>query len=163
MKNEITIMAVTALCILVSVFVFNALIDLRSRGKLNDETSPLGLGWLKAVIFVCSGWHAALISGALRAMTPFIPIEQELFQWLTMLALLLAITFLLMLVNLWLSMMMFAVISKGRKILFEALSSNQGSLIQFSAILLTLSFGTQSALPLIFDKIIPYPNTSLFH
>ena len=163
MRIELIVLSATLLGTLITIFLLNAAVNSRVRGKLSDNMAPLSLEIFKSVLFIIAGLHIATADAAIRSLSSFVSPIENTSHWLGLTSIFIGLSMLTLLLNLWFSVMMYTVVSAGRGISFELASGNYGAVIQVSSILIAMTIATKPGLAAVLNYVIPYPKSPLFH
>ncbi|MDP3930617.1 MAG: hypothetical protein Q8R57_16480, partial [Bacteroidota bacterium] len=63
----------------------------------------------------------------------------------------------------WLSSLMYSLISKGKSIFIETANNNLNAVILFIGLILALTIASKAGLTPLFDQFIPYPTMPIYH
>jgi hypothetical protein len=75
----------------------------------------------------------------------------------------LGIAILATIIILWLSTLMYSLISNGKSIFIEAANNNLNAVIIFIGLILALTIAPKTGLTPLFDHFIPYPTMPIYH
>lgn len=167
MTEQIVILLGAILGCLLTIFVFNAILNNRLKGKSSTDEPLLSAAIAKVVIFLTAAILLAeavnsfqILENVLGSSTPPSDILQTEIMYFS---LMLGVTLLVHVINIWLSSIMFGVLSGGKSIFHEIANESMTSTLLFSGILLALTLVSKSGISLLLDKFIPYPTMPTFH
>ncbi|MBL0310572.1 MAG: hypothetical protein IPP77_13130 [Bacteroidetes bacterium] len=167
MTTNIILLVVVLVSGLLTVFIFNSIINSRIKGKVSENENPISIDILKAILFLCGGLLLSEIINTFQTMTKVLPSSftgnDLLLKEIMFFSIFLGIALLVLFVNLWLSAIMFGIVSKEKNIFIEVANNNLGATILFVGILLALTFAAKAGLSPMLDQFIPYPTMPTYH
>ncbi len=167
MTTNIIILTATLLSSLLAIFALNYFINSRVKGKLSEIETPITIDIMKVVLFICSSMLLAEMTTTFQTLVKVLPssfagndlLIQELFYFTKFVGIVL-ISFI---VIVWLSILMFSMVQKGKSIFIETVNNNTSAVILFSGIVIALSIVTKTGLTPLLDQFIPYPTLPMYH
>jgi hypothetical protein len=167
MTTSIIILISVLVSGLLTIYILNAIVNSRIRNKISKKETPLAVDILKTGLFLSSGLLLSEIVTSFRILTTVLPNNNEgndlLLLEFTYFSIFLGITILTAIVLMWLSTLMYSIISKGNSIFIEVANNNLNSAIIFIGLVLALTIATKTGLNPLFDEFIPYPKMPIYH
>jgi divalent metal cation (Fe/Co/Zn/Cd) transporter len=99
----------------------------------------------------------------MNVLPTFIAGNELLLRAIMYYSLFLGILLLVFIIVLWVSILMFGVISKGKNIFIETANNNLSDVLLFSAIMIALIYAVNSGLIPLLDLFIPYPELPTYY
>ena len=167
MTTNIIILATIMISGLLTVFLINSIVNSRIKNKLSENESPLTVDIVKAILFLCGGLLLSEIVNSFQTLIKVLPSSftgnDLLLKEVMFYSIFLGIALLTLLIILWLSAMMFGIVSKGKNIFIETANNNLNAVILFCGILLALTFAAKAGVTPLLDQFIPYPTMPIYH
>lgn len=156
---EIVLFALTAIGV-------HLIVELRLRKVSGETVSELGPALFKGVLILgCTlvlievGQSVLPLSNALKRTAEPDVYTSEL---LTSLGIFYAVGLLLMVINYWLAVLLFTVVSRGQKVFSEVKVGNWAAPVVFGALYIGLSLLSRAEITPVLDYLIPYPEIPMF-
>jgi hypothetical protein len=151
---------------LLTIFILNAIVNSRIKNKISENETPLAVDILKAILFL-SGLFLSEITTSFQTLTKVLPNSftgnDLLLKEFSYFSIFLGITLLTTIIIVWLSTLMYSLISKGKSIFIEATNNNLNAVIIFIGLILALTIASKTGLTPLFDQFIPYPTMPIYH
>lgn len=164
---QVSITLLLICSILLTISFINFIINKKVKGRFATGEEPLSLYILKSTLFLSAGLIVAEIGSALVEVSQIYSIgENSGNVWVgifTYYAAFFSIAGLAIFVSIWLSTMLFAVITKGKNIFGDALLVGSNYSILFTGVLLGVVLSIRPGLSELFVKMIQYPTLPVFH
>jgi hypothetical protein len=164
---QITIILLLICSNVLTISLINFIVNKKTKGRFALGEEPTSLYILKATLFICAGLMVTEIGTALKEVSQIYSIGEGLRNnWIglfTYYAAFFSIAGLAIFVAIWLSMMLFAVLTKGKNIFGDALQGNLNYSILFAGTLFSIVFSMKPGLLEILIKLIQYPVLPGFH
>jgi len=167
MTTNIVILISVLVSGLLTIFILNAIVNSRIRNKISENETPLAVDILKAILFLSGGLLLSEITTSFQTLTKILPNSftgnDLLLKEFSYFSIFLGITILTTILIIWLSALMYSLISKGKSIFMEATSNNLNAVIIFIGLILALTIASKLGLTSLFDQFIPYPTMPIYH
>ena len=163
------IVIITSLIVsgLLTIFILNAIINSRIKNKISENESKISIDILKGLVFLCGGLILSEISTSFYTLTKVLPNNftgsDLILKEVSYFSVFVGISILTVIIILWLSTLMYSLISKGKSIFFETTNNNIHAIILFAGLLLSLTIVTKTGLTPLFDQFIPYQTMPIYH
>ena len=149
------------------IYIIDTFVNTRIKKKLSENEAPITIYILKAALFISSGLLLSEILNPfqtlMKVLPSFIAGHDLLLKGIMYYSLFLGILLLVYIIILWVSILMFGVITKGKNIFIETANNNLSDVLLFSAILMALIFAVKSGLIPLLDLFIPYPELPIYY
>lgn len=165
----IQIVSITTLLLssILCISLLNYFMNRQMKGRFAENEIPLGVNLLKSIFFICGGLLITEIGSTSKDVVQIISLSTgkstSLLSFTTYFALFLSITLLVLSISLWLSTMVFAVITKGRSIYDNAVQDDIKGVILFAGISISITLVVKSGMTELLAEIIQYPTSPMFH
>ena len=73
------------------------------------------------------------------------------------------ISLLILSIIVWLSILTYGIVAKGKNVFIEIANNNIGAVILFSGIILAITLVAKSCITPLLDQFIPYPTLPIYH
>jgi hypothetical protein len=167
MTTNIIILISVLISGLLIVFILNALVNSRIRNKISENETSLAVDVLKGILFISGGILLSEITTSFQTLSKVLPNSfkgnELLLKEFSYFSIFLGITILTCILIVWLSTLMYSLISKGKSIFIEASNNNLNAVIIFIGLILALTFASKTGLVPLFDQFIPYPTMPIYH
>ena len=167
MTTNIVILISFLVCGLLTIFILNAIVNSRIKNKISENETPLAVDILKAILFLSGGLLLSEITTSFQTLTKVLPNSftgnDLLIKEFSYFSIFLGITILTTILIVWLSTLMYSLISKGKSIFIEAANNNLNAVIIFIGLILALTIASKTGLTPFFDQFIPYPTMPIYH
>lgn len=167
MTTNIVILISVLVSGLLTIFILNAIVNSRIKNKISENETPLAVDILKAILFLSGGLLLSEITNSFQTLTKVLPNSftgnDLLLKEFSYFSVFLGITILTTILIVWLSTLMYSLISKGKSIFMEATNNNLNAVIIFIGLILALTIASKTGLTLLFDYFIPYPTMPIYH
>jgi len=167
MTTNIIILISVLISGLLAIFILNALVNSRIKNKISENESPFTIDILKAVLFLAGGLLLSEIITSFQTLTKVLPTSftgnDLLLKEFSYFSIFFGITLLTTITIIWLSTLMYSLISKGKNIFIETANNNLSAVILFCGLILALTIASKSGLTALFDQFIPYPTMPIYH
>ena len=148
------------------VFLLNAALNFSTRKLIKPNDSPLGLHVLKAAAFISAGLLVDELLHALRALQHTLPavsnIEAYLVEGLSYYGLFLGTVIVVVLVLVYLSALMFSLVSGGKNVFVESANESYSSMLLYASVLLAFTFAVKASLGAFMETFIPYQEPVIY-
>ena len=152
---------------LLTIFILNAIVNSRIKNKISENKTPLSVDILKSILFLSGGLLLSEITTSFQTLTKVLPNSftgnELLLKEFSYFSIFLGITILTIILIVWLSTLMYSLISNGKSIFIEAANNNVNAVIVFSGLLLALTIASKTGLIPLFDQFIPYPTMPIYY
>ena len=152
---------------LLNIFILNGIVNSRIKNKISENETPLAVDILKAILFLSGGLLLSEITTSFQTLTKVLPNSftgnDLLLKEFSYFSIFLGITLLTTILIVWLSTLMYSLISKGKSIFIEAANNNLNAVIIFIGLILALTIASKTGLAPLFDQFIPYPTMRIYH
>lgn len=153
--------------VLLTIFILNGIVNSRIKNKISENEIPLAVDILKASLFILGGYLLNESYAAFQTLTKVLangyPANALLIKEISYFSIFLGLTILYIILIIWLSTLMYSLISKGNSIFIEATNNNLNAVIIFIGLILSLSIASKPGLNTLFDQLIPYPTMPIYH
>ena len=167
MTTNIVILISVLVSGLLTIFILNAIVNSRIKNKISENETPLTVDILKAILFLSGGLLLSEITTSFQTLTKVLPNSftgnDLLLKEFSYFSIFLGITILTSILIVWLSTLMYSLISKGKSIFIEATNNNLNAVIMFIGLILALTIASKTGLAPLFDQFIPYPTMPIYH
>lgn len=167
MTTNIIILISVVVSGLLTIFILNAIVNSRIKNKLSENETPITVDVLKAILFLSGGLLLSEIITSFQTLTKVLETSftgnDLLLKEFSYFSIFLVITFVCIIIIIWLSTLMFSLVSKGKNIFLETANNNLNAILLFLGIILCLTLATKSGLTPLFDQFIPYPTMPVYH
>ena len=167
MTTNILILISVLVSGLLTIFILNAIVNSRIKNKISENETPIAVDILKAILFLSGGLLLSEITNSFQTLTKVLPNSftgnDLLLKEFSYFSIFLGITILITILIVWLSTLMYSLISKGKSIFIEAANNNLNSVIIFIGLILALTIASKTELTPLFDQFIPYPTMPIYH
>ena len=152
---------------MLTLFILNAIVNSRLKNKISEGGTPISVDILKAILFLSGGLLLSEITDSFQTLTKVLPYSFNgndlIIKEFSYFSIFLAITIFTTFLILWLSILMYSLISKGKSIFIEAANNNLNSVVIFIGIILALTIASKTGLTPLLDQFIPYPTMPVYH
>ena len=152
---------------LLTIFILNSIVNSRIKKKFLENEAPISVDILKAILFLSGGLALSEITTSFQTLTKVLPYSftgnDLLLKEFSYFSIFLGITVLLIFLIVWLSTLMYSLISKGKSIFIEATNNNLNAVIIFIGLILALTIASKTGLASLFDQFIPYSTMPIYH
>ena len=149
------------------IYIINLFVNSRLKKKLSENETPITINILKAVLFISGGLLISEILNPFQTLINVLPASisgnELLLNEIMYYSLYLGILLLVFIIILWISILMFGIISKGKNIFIETANNNLNDVLLFIAIMIALVFAAKSGITPLLDLFIPYPELPIYH
>jgi len=167
MTTNIVILISVVVSGLLTIFILNSIVNSRIKNKISEKETPLAVDILKAILFLSSGLLLSEITTSFQTLTKVLPNSfkgnELLLKEFSYFSIFVGLTLLTTILIIWLSTLMYSLISKGKSIFIEAANNNLNAIIIFIGLLLALILASKTGLTPLFDQFIPYPSLPIYH
>jgi hypothetical protein len=167
MTTNIVILISVVVSGLLTIFILNSIVNSRIKNKISEKETPLAVDILKAILFLSSGLLLSEITTSFQTLTKVLPNSfkgnELLLKEFSYFSIFVGLTLLTTILIIWLSTLMYSLISKGKNIFIEAANNNLNAIIIFIGLLLALILASKTGLTPLFDQFIPYPSLPIYH
>lgn len=167
MTTNIVILISILVSGLLTIFILNAIVNSRIKNKISENETPLALDILKAILFLSCGLLLSEITTSFQTLTKVLPNSftgnDLLLKEFSYFSIFLGITILTTVLIVWLSTLMYSLMSKGKSIFIEVANNNLNAVIIFIGLILALTIASKTGLMPLFDQFIPYPTMPIYH
>ena len=167
MTTNIVILISVVVSGLLTIFIQNSIVNSRIKNKISEKETPLAVDILKAILFLSSGLLLSEITTSFQTLTKVLPNSSKgnelLLKEFSYFSIFVGLTLLTTILIVWLSTLMYSLISKGKSIFIEAANNNLNAIIIFIGLLLALILASKTGLTPLFDQFIPYPSLPIYH
>jgi hypothetical protein len=167
MTTNIVILISVVVSGLLTIFILNTIVNSRIKNKISEKETPLAVDILKAILFLSSGLLLSEITTSFQTLTKVLPNSfkgnELLLKEFSYFSIFVGLTLLTTILIIWLSTLMYSLISKGKSIFIEAVNNNFNAIIIFIGLILALTFASKTGLTPLFDQFIPYPSLPIYH
>jgi hypothetical protein len=167
MTTNIVILISVVVSGLLTIFILNSIVNSRIKNKISEKETPLAVDILKAILFLSSGLLLSEITTSFQTLTKVLPNSfkgnELLLKEFSYFSIFVGLTLLTTILIIWLSTLMYSLISKGKSIFIEAVNNNFNAIIIFIGLILALTFASKTGLTPLFDQFIPYPSLPIYH
>jgi hypothetical protein len=167
MTTNIVILISVLVSGMLTIFFLNAIVNSRIKNKISENETPLAVDILKAILFLSGGLLLSEITTSFQTLTKVLPNNYTGNELLTKefsyFSIFLGITILTTILIVWLSTLMYSLISKGKSIFIEASNNNLNAVIIFIGLILSLTIASKTGLTPFFDQFIPFPTMPIYH
>jgi hypothetical protein len=152
---------------LLTIFILNAITNSLIKNKISENETPICVDILKAILFLSGGLLLSEITIPFQTMIKVLSSSftgnDLLLKEFSYFSIFLGITVVTSIIIVWLSTLMYSLISKGKSIFIEAANNNLNAVIIFLGLILALTIASKAGLPPIFEQFIPYPTMPIYH
>ena len=167
MTTNIVILISVLVSGLLTIFILNSIVNSRIKKKFLENEAPISVDILKAILFLSGGLALSEITTSFQTLTKVLPYSftgnDLLLKEFSYFSIFLGITVLLIFLIVWLSTLMYSLISKGKSIFIEATNNNLNAVIIFIGLILALTIASKTGLASLFDQFIPYSTMPIYH
>ena len=167
MTTDIVILISVLVSGLLTIFILNSIVNSRIKNKISENETPIAVDILKAILFLSGGLLLSEITTSFQTLTKVLPASftgnDLLLKEFSYFSIFLGITILTTFLIVWLSTLMYSLISKGKSIFIEVANNNLNAVIIFIGLILALTIATKTGLTPLFDQLIPYPTMPIYH
>lgn len=167
MTTSIVILISVLVSGLLTIYILNAIVNSRIKNKVSENETPLAVDILKAILFLSGGLLLSEITTSFQTLTKVLPNSftgtNLLLKEFSYFSIFLGIAILATIIILWLSTLMYSLISNGKSIFIEAANNNLNAVIIFIGLILALTIAPKTGLTPLFDHFIPYPTMPIYH
>ncbi|HNK90771.1 MAG TPA: hypothetical protein PKN63_09440 [Chitinophagales bacterium] len=167
MTTDIVILISVLVSGLLTIFILNSIVNSRIKNKISENKTPIAVDILKAILFLSGGLLLSEITTSFQTLTKVLPASftgnDLLLKEFSYFSIFLGITVLTTFLIVWLSTLMYSLISKGKSIFIEVANNNLNAVIIFIGLILALTIATKTGLTPLFDQFIPYPTMPIYH
>lgn len=167
MTTNIVILISVLISGLLTIFILNSIVNSRIKNKISENVTPLSVDILKAILFLSGGLLLSEITTSFQTLTKVLPGSftgnELLIKEFSYFSIFLGITILTTILIIWLSTLMYSLISKGKSIFIETANNNLNALIIFIGLILALTITAKTGLTPLFDQFIPYSTMPIYH
>lgn len=165
-QNTIILLAVLISSCL-TIYLTNAIINSRLKKKLKSDDEPIAIYILKAAIFLCAGLLINEFVNSFQSLIKILPsslVGNNLLQKEIMFySIFWGISLLILSIIVWLSILTYGIVAKGKNVFIEIANNNIGAVILFSGIILAITLVAKSCITPLLDQFIPYPTLPIYH
>lgn len=152
---------------LLNIFILNAIVNSRIKNKISANETPLAVDILKAILFLSGGLLLSELTNSFQTLTKVLPNaftgNDLLLKEFSYFSIFLGLTLFITILIVWLSSLMYSLISKGKSIFIEAVNNNLNAIIIFIGLIFALTVAIKTGLTPLFDQFIPYPTMPIYH
>ena len=152
---------------LLTIFILNEIVNFKMKKKISSNESPMAVDILKAFIFMSGGLLLSEITTSFLTLIQVLPssfkANELLLKQFSYFSIFLVITLLTTIVIIWLSSLMFSLVSKGKDIFLETANDNLGAVILFCGLILALTIAVKTGITPLFDQFIPYHTMPIYY
>ncbi|WP_339611862.1 hypothetical protein [uncultured Planktosalinus sp.] len=149
-----------------TIFLLNWIVNYKIRKKISENENPLTINLFKAILFTASGILLSELITTFETLTKVLPssftgnelILNEISYYCIFLGILVVIIFTL----LWISTLLFRLLSKGENVYLEVANNNLKSVLFFAGIIFALTITIKTGITPLLDQLIPYPTMPLY-
>ena len=167
MTTNIVIFIFALISGLLTIFILNTIVNSRINNKISENDKPLAVDILKAILFLSGGLLLSEITTSFQTLTKVLPNSFSgnllLIKEFSYFSIFLGITILSTILIVWLSTLMYSLISKGKSIFIEATNNNLNAVIIYIGLILALTIASKTGLTGLFDQFIPYPTIPIYN
>ena len=167
MTTNIVILISVLISGLLTIFILNLIIKSRIKKIISENDNPIALDILKSSFFLCGGILLNEITSSFQTLSKVLSNSYTgndlLLKEFSYFSIFLGITLLMTIFIVWLSILMYSLISKGKSIFIESSNNNLNAVILFIGVILTLTIASKTGLAPLFEQFIPYPTMPIYH
>ncbi len=167
MTTNIVILISVLISGLLTIFILNLIIKSRIKKIISENENPIALDILKSSFFLCGGILLNEITSSFQTLSKVLSNSYTgndlLLKEFSYFSIFLGITLLMTIFIVWLSILMYSLISKGKSIFIESSNNNLNAVILFIGVILTLTIASKTGLSPLFEQFIPYPTMPIYH
>ena len=167
MTTNIVILISVLISGLLTIFILNLIIKSRIKKIISENDNPIALDILKSSFFLCGGILLNEITSSFQTLSKVLSNSYTgndlLLKEFSYFSIFLGITLLMTIFIVWLSILMYSLISKGKSIFIESSNNNLNAVILFIGVILTLTIASKTGLSPLFEQFIPYPTMPIYH
>ncbi len=149
------------------ISLINLYINKRTKGRFNESEIPLSINLLKSILFICGGLLISETGGSSQEVIQILTIGSGnsglWLPFITYFTLFFSISLTVLIISLWFSTMVFAVLTKGRSVFENAMQDDFRNVILFGGISVSIVLVVKSGLSELLSQIIQFPNSPIFH
>lgn len=149
------------------IYILDMFVNSRIKKKLSENEAPITIYILKATLFISGGLLLSEILNPFQTLMKILPTfiagNDLLLKGTMYYSLFLGILLLVYIIVLWVAILMFGIITKGKNIFIETANNNLSDVLLFSAIFIALIFAVKSGLIPLLDLFIPYPELPIYY
>ena len=167
MTTSIVILISVLISGLLTIFFLNSIVNSRIKNRISEKGTPLAVDILKAILFLSGGLLLSELTTSFQTLTKVLPNSfagnDLLLKEFSYFSIFFGIIVLITILIVWLSSLMYSLISKGKSIFIEATNNNLNAVIIFIGLILALTIASKTGLTPLFDQFIPYPTMPIYH
>jgi hypothetical protein len=167
MITYIVVLASMLVSGILMVFVVNATVNAVVRKKIKPDEPPIALDLIKAVLFISGALLIGEAAISLQTMTKVLSEiyhgNDLLFKEVSYASVFVFITICMVFVIMWISIMLYSLLSKGNYVILEVVNNNYNALILFIGLILTFTLALKAGLTPLLEYLIPYPTIPFYN